>query len=97
MNWLYLVLAFLAGTAMGTLFFGGLWWTVQKMTGARKPYLLSLTSFLIRTTVILFCFYLLLQSGWYNLFAALFGFLLARTVVTYKLNPAGKKSRHHKA
>ncbi len=53
--------------------------------------MLSLASFLIRTTIILFCFYLLLQSGWYNLFAALFGFLLARTVISYKLNPADRK------
>jgi F1F0 ATPase subunit 2 len=63
------------------------------MTSARNPYLLSLLSFAVRTTVILFCFYLLLQSGWYNLFAALFGFLLARTVITFKLNPAGRKKQ----
>jgi len=63
------------------------------MTSAQNPYLLSLLSFLIRTTVILFCFYLLLQTGWYNLFAALFGFLLARTVITYKLNPADRKKQ----
>lgn len=63
------------------------------MTSAQKPYLLSLLSFVIRTTMILFSFYLLLQTGWYNLFAALFGFLLARTVITYKLNPAQRKQQ----
>ncbi len=92
MNWFYLVLAFCAGLALGAFFFGGLWWTVQKMTVSQRPYLLSLVSFLIRTTVILFCFYLLLQAEWYYLLAALFGFLVGRTVITYKAKPPGKDS-----
>jgi F1F0 ATPase subunit 2 len=44
-------------------------------------------SFLVRTTVVLGGFYLLLTIGWQYLLAAMAGFLLARTVLANKLKP----------
>ncbi len=87
MYWVYLVFALLAGILFGIFFFGGLWWTVQKITGSEKAYLISVTSFVVRTAVVLAGFYFLLMSGSAYLFAALAGFLIARTIITYKLKP----------
>lgn len=87
MYWVYLVLALLAGILFGIFYFGGLWWTVQKITGSEKAYLISVASFVVRTAVVLVGFYLLLMSGSLYLFAALAGFLIARTIITYKLKP----------
>jgi F1F0 ATPase subunit 2 len=85
MNWLYHAFSFLAGALLGVFFFGGLWWTVQKITGSGRPYLLSVISFLVRTAVVLAGFYLILTTGWPHLLAALLGFLAARTVLAYKI------------
>ena len=51
-----LTLAFFTGIAIGTVFFGGLWWTVSK--AARRAALRFLISFLLRTTFVLIAFYL---------------------------------------
>ncbi len=83
----YLVPAFLAGLVLGGFFFGGLWWTVQKIAVSDKPYLFSVASFIIRTAVVMGAFYFLLSVDWPYLLAALAGFLVARTVLTGKLKP----------
>jgi len=88
--WFYLLLSLLAGMLLGTFFFGGLWWTVQKITGAGRPYFLFVVSFIVRTVVVLAGFYLLLIAGWQHLIAALAGFLVARVILTCKLKPGGE-------
>ena len=40
-----MILAFIAGLALGTLFFGGLWFTVKKAVTAKIPALWIFTSF----------------------------------------------------
>lgn len=84
MFWLYLSLSVLAGVLLGMIFFGGLWWTVQKIAAGNNPYLLSLASFVLRTALVMVVFYLLLQADWRYLPAALAGFIIARTVLAYK-------------
>ncbi len=83
----YLVSALLAGILLGAFFFGGLWWTVQKMVATDRPYLLSVSSFVIRTAVVMGAFYLLLNADWTYMLAALAGFLVARTILAGKLKP----------
>ena len=55
------------------------------MTGSSKPNLLFTVSFLVRTTVLLTAFYLLLIGGWPFMLAALAGFLFARIAMTNRL------------
>lgn len=85
MFWLNLFLSFLAGIVLGVFFFGGLWWTVLKISGSGRPYLISMVSFIVRTAVVLGGFYLLLTSGWQFLLTSLAGFLITRTILAYKL------------
>ena len=87
MIWLEYLLSLLAGGLLGAFFFGGLGWTVQKITGSNRPYLITLASFLVRTAAVLAGFYLLLLCGWAYLLFALAGFIIVRTILAYKLKP----------
>jgi len=98
LNWFYLILSILLGCLLALFFFGGLWWTVQRIAGSERPYLIAIISFLIRTAVILLGFYLLLRVGWPYLMAALAGFIIGRMVLTYKLKPERRPDQlndHH--
>ena len=46
-----LVMAWLAGCAIGAVFFGGLWWTVRKAVSSRQPAMWFLGSLLLRMGV----------------------------------------------
>jgi len=86
-DWVYVAMAVPAGFLLGLLFFGGLWWTVQNIAGSSRPSLLLIASFLVRTAALLAGFYFLLLAGWQYLLAALAGFLLARTFLTFRYRP----------
>lgn len=87
MNWFYLALAIVAGSLLGMLFFGGLWWTVRRMASGGRPHLLAAASFVLRTALVMGGFYLLLGAGWPYLLGAMAGFIAARTYLTFRLKP----------
>ena len=60
---LFMILTFIAGIALGILFFYGLWLTVKKAVTAKTPALWFLGSSLIRTAIILAGFYYISQGG----------------------------------
>jgi len=97
MNWLISILSFIAGAALGAFFTIGLWWTVKRITGSGRPYMLTVISFLARTTIVLAGFYLILQLGSYHILFALAGFVIARTILAYKLRPNSEKERRQTA
>ena len=70
-----------AGALLGIIFFGGLWWTVQKGIRSENPALWFLGSLLLRTGLVLAGFYFVSQGHWTRLLACLVGFLIARVVV----------------
>jgi len=76
-----LSLSLLAGVALGTLFFGGLWLTVRATARSRRPVLLVLVSFWVRLAVVVAVFVLLARGHWQWAVAALLGFILARLVL----------------
>jgi F1F0 ATPase subunit 2 len=78
---LSLVLSFLAGIALGTMFFGGLWWTTKKILAPSQPALWFMGSFLARMSVALAGFYFIAHGVWQRLLICLVGFLLARMMV----------------
>lgn len=77
-----LVLACMAGGALGAIFFGGLWWTVRKGLTSSRPVLWVFASFLLRTGIALVGFYVVSGGDWQRLLACLAGFVMARLVVT---------------
>ena len=52
--------------------------------------MISVVSFIVRTAIVLSGFYLLIKAGWQFMIAALFGFIIARTILAYKLKPKEK-------
>ncbi len=78
---LTLVLALVTGVLLGTLFFGGLWWTVRKGVSSKKPALWFLGSLLLRMSIALAGFYFVSGGHWERLLVCLLGFVIARFIV----------------
>ena len=75
---------------MGLLYFGGLWWTVRRVSETDRPKLLLVGSFLVRTLLVLAGFYGLIQgmgTQWEALALSLLGFLAARFVLVRRWGP----------
>ncbi|OGB77332.1 MAG: ATPase F0F1, partial [Burkholderiales bacterium RIFOXYC12_FULL_60_6] len=77
-----LVLAWLAGGALGAFFFGGLWWTVRKSLTSARPALWVFGSLLLRMGVTMTGFYFVTGGDWQRLLSCLVGFVMARQLVT---------------
>jgi F1F0 ATPase subunit 2 len=79
---LTMVLAWMAGGALGAFFFGGLWWTVRKGVASPRPALWFLGSMMVRMSVVLAGFYFVGRGHWQRLLLCLLGFIIARLIVT---------------
>ena len=88
---LSLLLALAAGVLLGSIFFGGLWWTVRKGFSSNKPALWFFGSVVLRTGITLAGFYFVAEGHWQRLLACLIGFVLARLIVT-RLARTAKRS-----
>jgi len=78
---LILVLALATGALLGTIFFGGLWLTVQKGLSSKRPALWFFGSLLLRTSIALVGFYFIARGHWERLLVCLLGFVMARLIV----------------
>lgn len=81
------LLVWCIGLCLGGMFFGGLWWTVQKSVASANPALYFFTSLLIRMGLALGGFYFVLttplgEPAWQLLLLCLLGFLTARLLIT---------------
>ncbi len=80
---LIMILVFIAGILLGTLFFGGLWITVRKAVTSKKPAMIILGSFVFRICVTLVGFYFIGAGSLQRLLLLLLGFITARFLVIY--------------
>lgn len=88
-TWLF---AGLAGVVLGTIFYGGLWWTVRRGLSARRPAVWFSCSLLLRLGVVATGFYLVGAGHWHRLLACLIGFILARILLL--IVTAKREGRH---
>lgn len=79
---LQLIFPLLEGVFLGVFFFAGLWWTVRKLDSDKHTALLFLGSMFLRTVIVVLGFYFILGDNWQHLIAGLFGFFIARILVT---------------
>jgi F1F0 ATPase subunit 2 len=86
-----LILALLAGSLLGAIFFGGLWWTIRRGFSSRSPAVLYLGSLLLRTLVAVAGFYLVSRGDWRRLLACMLGFLATRIMATRIARPPSAK------
>ena len=83
-----LCLATFAGLLLGAIFFGGLWWTVQKGVVSDYPALWFFGSFIARTCIVLTGFYFVGSGHWQRLLSCLVGFFLVRLIVMCLARPS---------
>ena len=81
------IFAMLAGAALGGVFFGGLWWTVQRGAASPSPARWFIGSFVLRTAIVLTGFYFIGGGQLGRLGLCLLGFLLARVLVLVLTRP----------
>ena len=85
-DFLFLALALVAGLLLGTIFFGGLWWTVRKGISSKSPALWFLGACCCGWALCCLDF-ILSAADWQRLVACLLGFVLARFIVTRLTRP----------
>ncbi len=82
-----LLMAFLSGIGIGGFYFAGLWWTVRRLQMSRRPGLLALASFLVRTGLSGIAFFFILGGHWERLLFCLLGFVIMRSIAVRRLGP----------
>jgi F1F0 ATPase subunit 2 len=89
---LTLMLAWVVGVLLGTIFFGGLWWTIRNGVSSKQPALWFFGSLLLRMSIALAGFYFVSGGHWERLVACLIGFFMARSIVKRLIGPPAE---HH--
>ncbi|MBK8490875.1 MAG: ATP synthase subunit I [Saprospirales bacterium] len=83
----YRIVAFVLGLVLGTIFFGGLWFTVKKSVVSKTPALWIFGSFIFRVGIIMLGFYFISSGSWQRLLISLAGFIVARFIVAHITRP----------
>lgn len=86
---LYL-LALAVGILLGLVYFIGLWYTVRRLGTRRHPHGLFVSSFLVRTAIVLAGFYWLLTFHPVYLGLGFLAFIVTRHVVLGQLGKPGE-------
>ena len=85
---LFLALAFAAGLLLGVIFFGGLWWTVNRAVSSGQPALWFFGSLLLRMSIVLAGFYFVSGGNWERLLLCLLAFIIARMICLLYTSPS---------
>jgi F1F0 ATPase subunit 2 len=87
---LSLASALVAGVLLGAIFLCGLWWTVRQGLLSKRVARWFLGSLLLRMGIALAGFYLVSDGHWEQLLLCLLGFVMARLVGTWLMQPSGE-------
>lgn len=87
-----LALGLIFGAILGFLYFYGLWLTLRHLPASRQPALLSLGSFLGRSTVCIlgFCLILIYGGGLFALISSIVGFIIAKIILIHSMKMEGR-------
>jgi len=80
------IFSLLGGLALGAFFYGGLWFTVQRLPGTAHPVLFILGSYWLRLFGVLAAFVFLARQGLECAAIAMAGFVLGRIAVSNLIN-----------
>ena len=80
--------AVVVGLAAGAAYFGGLWWTLSRLSRWRRPGWVLAASFAVRGALLLAVFALVARQGLVPLLLALVGFIAARLALAAWLRSA---------
>lgn len=76
-----LAIGLTAGLLAGALFFGGLRWTLSRLTTTPRPTLLAAASFLVRTALVVAILLVTIDGRLVRAVSVLGGFVIVRTVL----------------
>ena len=79
------IAAFITGILLGGIFFGGLWWTIQKGLSATNPALWFISSLILRVAITVSGFYFIAAGNWQKLVVCLVGFIITRFLISHFL------------
>ncbi len=77
-----MMLAMAVGLAMGAVYFGGLWLTLQRLPTSSSPGLLMAVSYIVRLGLILVSLYLVMDGRWERALAFMVGFTVVRIITS---------------
>ncbi len=80
---------FAVGVAVGVFYFTGLWLTIRRLSTSRLPWLLAISSFLLRLSVLTVTFFMVTNGRLENIFSCLAGFLAVRMVAVSRATRGG--------
>jgi F1F0 ATPase subunit 2 len=89
-----LIASWAAGAALAILFFGGLWWTIQRAIASPRPALWFAGSLLLRASAVLGGIYLVGQGEWIRIVACLVGFAMTRPLVLWSTRHLNREAAH---
>ena len=81
MNIVAILIRLLGGLGVGIFFYGGLWFTVNRLAASRYRAWLLLGSFGIRTLVVVSGFLILIEKRWDYALWCLIGFTIGRLII----------------
>jgi F1F0 ATPase subunit 2 len=84
--------ALLWGIVLGIFYFGGLWWTVRSLPRTTRPRLQLGLSYVLRTSVALLGFWLILRKDLMAFFLTFVAFFLVRLVLTRRIGNAEREN-----
>lgn len=90
MNWFLFFIALVGGTALGIVYFGGLWLTVRDTVEKKRSVWLLIGSFLLRTGILLLVFYALVIQHWAYLIVAFTSFLVVRHFILNRMRKSSE-------
>jgi len=93
---LFMFLSFIVGLLLGTVFFGGLWYTVGKLATSPSPGLWFICSFVMRAAIAVIGFYYVSAGSWRRLLVCVAGFIVARYSVVYFTKSKDKRTQIQK-
>lgn len=73
---------FLAGSAVGAVYFGGLWQTIKMLKTTKHTTRVLVVSWLVRNLFFIGSFFLLMQGSAHRLIAAFLGMMAVRAAMT---------------
>ncbi len=76
-----------AGVILGLFYFGGLWLTLDRFSETRRWGLWLGASFLLRSTMVVICFWFLSAGDWQRILALAAGFTLVRFFSLKRMAP----------
>ncbi|MFO8068586.1 MAG: ATP synthase subunit I [Alkalibacterium sp.] len=85
---------FFIGVILGIIFFGGLYWTIQKLTEVKQPGLLMIGSLIVRMAVLLSVLFYVSKSGYKGILYAMLGMFLVRVIMIFKIEKTTEKLKN---